>query len=123
MKFNDLYWHDSIIKNIIIDRSNPGEIDTVLFEIDWFDKGLGQLVFEDVYYVTMEMNFGVIAPECIDSAFVADENDDTLKRCYQKWGGLIDDILLFCFVIKTISTDSEIKIIAKRFRVEKKLLQ
>jgi hypothetical protein len=29
MNFNDFYWHDSIIKSIYIDRSNPGKKDEI----------------------------------------------------------------------------------------------
>ncbi len=117
MKFNDLYWHDSIIKDIKIDRNNPGKSDTIQLEIDWYDKGLGKLIFEDVYYLKMDMNFGVIAPECIDCAFITDEKDNTLNSIYQRWGGTINNIKLYGYVIKTLSTGSEIKIIAKGFKL------
>ena len=35
MNFNEYYWHDAIIKNIQIERNNPGVKDTILLEIEW----------------------------------------------------------------------------------------
>lgn len=116
MQFDDFYWHDSVIKNIEINRATPGVKDIITFEIDWHDRGLRYLVFEDVYYAQMTMNFGVIADECIDLGFIADENDSTLTDLYKKWRGYLDGIKLYTYVIKTISTASEIRIVAKGFR-------
>ena len=49
--FNDYLWHDAIIKNIFIDRKNPGYKDTIAFEIFWTypNEKFNQIVFEDVY--------------------------------------------------------------------------
>ena len=116
MKFEEYFWHDSEIRRIEIDRTCPGKKDAILFEINWIDTGLGNLIFEDVYWASINMNFGILAPECIDSAFIS-ENDDDLNSFFKKWGGQIDDIELFCYTIKTISTGSEMKIIAKGFKV------
>lgn len=38
MKFDELYWHDSIIKKIEIDRSNPGVSDTIRTEVRASEK-------------------------------------------------------------------------------------
>ncbi len=117
MNFNEeIYWHDSVIKNIKIDRNEPGKKDTIEFEIDWYDKGAGKLLFEDVYWVEMNLNFGIVAKESIDFAFI-DVSGDNLNPFYKRWGGLLNDIKLFCYIIKTNSTGSEIKIIAKSFSV------
>lgn len=117
MKFEDYYWHDSEIRSIEIDRKEPGKNDTILFNIDWYDKGSGILVFEDVYWARLNLNFGVVAPECIDSAFVANTNDTDLISFNQIWKDRLADLVLTCFVIKTSSTGTEIKIIAKNFNV------
>ncbi len=114
--FNDFYWHDSEIRKIIIDRSNPGVDDTIIIEIRWYDRGLGTLIFENVYWSRLNMNFGVVACECIDDAFVSQENDTDLTNFYKNANPLSKDLKLFCYVIKTISTNSEIKIIAKQVR-------
>ncbi len=117
MKFEEYCWHDSEIINIEINRSEPGKKDTIVFTINWQENKIGKIIFEDVYWASLNLNFGVIADECIDDAFIASINDEDLKRVYQKWNGLIDTIKLDCYVIKTISTDSEIKIIARTFKV------
>lgn len=117
MKFDELYWHDSIIKKIEVDRSNPGVCDIISFEIDWYDKGLGKLVFENVYWARLSMNFGIVADESIDDGFTSSEDDIDLIKLNDMWGGLINEDLP-CYVIKTASTGSEIKIIAQRFRID-----
>ncbi|TCC96388.1 hypothetical protein [Pedobacter psychroterrae] len=119
MKFEEYYWHGSEIRNIEIDRRQPGENDTISFEIDWSDSGEGKLIFEDVYWTKLNLNFGIVAPECIDLAFVSTDDDSDLIAFYKLWGNRINDIKLTCYVIKTLSTGSEIKIIAKGFKTTK----
>lgn len=118
MEFNELYWHDSVIKKIEIDRNHPGENDTISFEIDWYDTGISKILFEDVYWLRMDMNFGVIAEESIYEAYIAPNDDIDIVRFNEKWSGILKGALP-CFIIKTASTGSEIKIIAKKFREEK----
>ncbi|HFK5506804.1 hypothetical protein [Elizabethkingia anophelis] len=118
MKFNDLYWHDSVIKNIIIDRNDPGKQDVLLLEIDWYDTGLGFIIFENVYWVQINMNFGVIAEEAVYEAFVAPSNDVDVINFNKKWNKNLNEELS-CFIIRTSSTGSEIKIIAKTFKISK----
>jgi hypothetical protein len=119
MNFEDYHWHDAQIKNIEIDRSNLGNKDIVSFELNWADKGSGRLIFEEVYWSRLNLNFGIVASECIDNAFVTEQNDEDLINLYKLWTPMIGDINLTCYVIKTISTGSEIKIIAKGFKVLK----
>ena len=40
MNFNDFYWHDAVIKNITINRNNPGIIDIISLDIEWPEGGL-----------------------------------------------------------------------------------
>lgn len=35
MEFNNQEWHDSVIKNIIIDRNDSGKNDIIQIEIVW----------------------------------------------------------------------------------------
>lgn len=116
MNFEELYWHDSVIRNIEIDRRDPGNIDTICFEIDWYDIGVNKLIFEDVYWARFTMNFGVVAEESIDDAFIASEDDVDVIKVRNIWGKYLSE-KLYCFVIKTASTGSEIKIIAKKFKI------
>jgi len=121
MNFNDFYWHDAIIKNIQIDRTNPGNDDSVMFEIKWPEESTMRiLVFEDVYWTSMNLNFGIIADESILYATQLDEQNEDLVSFYLKWKGAMDDVKLNTYKIELNSTGGEIKIIAKSFRVDKK---
>lgn len=114
MDFNEFYWHDAIIKNIEIDRKNPGLDDTVSFEIEWPNSQISKIIFKDVYFLKMNLNFGIMTPETISSAFVID-NDVDITDFYIKWKGLMDDVTIKCYIINTLSTGSEIKILAQNF--------
>lgn len=61
MNFEDYHWHDTQIKNIEIDRSNLGKNDIVSFELNWADKSSGRLIFEEVYWARLNLNFGIVA--------------------------------------------------------------
>ncbi|MDV2442536.1 hypothetical protein CMV00_01810 [Elizabethkingia anophelis] len=118
MKFNDLYWHDSVIKNIVIDRNNPGKKDVLLLEIDWYNTGSGFIIFENVYWLQVNMNFGIIAEETVHEAFIAQNNDIDVINFNEKWNKNFNEELS-CFIIRTSSTGSEIKIIARTFKISK----
>jgi hypothetical protein len=120
MNFNDFYWHDAIIKNIQIDRNSPGVMDAIIFDIEWpGNKGKAIFIFEEVYWASMNMNFGIVANETILSAFELEESDQDLKSLYAKWKGVINHVKLKSYKFSLNSTGSEIKIIAKRFREDK----
>jgi hypothetical protein len=110
--FDDCYWHDSILESIYIDRSNPGHNDIVEIIVKWYeDKSSSKLVFKDVYLFKAVMNFGIIAKETIDTAYTTPTDDD-LVNFYTGWNGLFDNVKLNCYIIKTLSTGGEIKILA-----------
>jgi len=120
MDFKDCYWHDAIVKNIQIDRNNPGYKDTIMFEIEWPEgKGKTKFVFEDVYWVSMNLNFGVVADETILNAFELEESDQDLLNANSIWGSVLKEIKLKGYKFDFNSTGSEIKIISKRFREDK----
>lgn len=108
--FNDCYWHDSILESIYIDRSDPGHKDTVEMVIRWYDEPTSKLIFHDVYLLKAHMNFGIIANESIDTAYVAPEDDEDLMGFRQKI--FFNPEKLNCYIIKTNSTGSIIKILA-----------
>jgi hypothetical protein len=119
MKFDDFYWHDAVIKNIIIDRTNPGEVDEINFEIKWPNENdIKTLVFEGVYWANFKLNFGIIAKENILDAFELNEDDEDLKNFYLDWKGAMNEVKLRSYKIVLNSTGGEIKIIAKKFRVK-----
>lgn len=77
----------------------------------------GILVFEDVYWARLNLNFGVVTAEFIDCAFIANGNDVDLINFKQIWKDKLPDLVLTCFVIKTSSTGTEIKVVARNFSV------
>lgn len=112
--FNNCYWHDSILKNIFIDRSDPGNKDTVELTVEWYeDDSESKLVFSKVYWLKATMNFGIIANETIYNAHIAPSDDPDLLHFYKKWKGGFDHIKLNCYIIETNSTGGEIKILAE----------
>lgn len=112
-KFNDLEWHDAIIENIVIDRSNPGKKDQIEFFITWYDKTKSTICFNDVYWADLNMNFGVVALESIYSAFAENRECEQVKEYNQKTKGFFNNIDLNYYEIETNSTGSVMKIIAK----------
>ena len=116
MEFEDFYWHDSIIKKIEINREEFREKDTISLDIEWYNNVQNKLIFEDVYQAKLNMNFGIKGNESINTAFIS-ENDSDLIDFYNIWNGLMDNVKLKCYIIKTASTGSEIKIIAKGFNL------
>ncbi|WP_106604489.1 hypothetical protein [Chitinophaga ginsengisoli] len=120
MNFDEYYWHDSILENISINRTDPGNNDSIEIIVKWYeDKSTSKLVFKKSYLFKATMNFGIIANESIDDAYIAPPDDEDLIGFYKKWGGTFDHIKLYCYVIKTSSTGSEIRILAEGVEIMK----
>lgn len=118
--FNDFPWHDAILENITINRSAPGEKDTIELLISWPDsKGSSLIEFCDCYAVTAYMNFGIVACESILTAECVHESEelDFIRAKWLKTG--IDLQNLKHFKITTNSTGSTIHILALNFNVKK----
>ena len=112
MDFNDFEWHDSVIRNIRIDRNRPGEQDTIEFEVE-FDSGLFRIVFESVYQASFQMNFGVrVEDETIYYAFTEGRENKMVQDFYSLWNGLFDKVNLNYYEIETNSTGSKFQIVA-----------
>ncbi len=119
--FNSLPWHDAILKSLSIDRSRPGDNDTVRFVIDWPDDGPSSFIeFGKCYGLTAHMNFGIHTCECILAAecITASDELDALKAKWLKMTIDLDGIK--CYQIITNSTGSVIKIYAFDFMIEDK---
>ena len=117
MNINEFPWHDAILSNIAIDRRSPGINDTVKFEIQW--PGIPRpstLIFQDVYWVEMKLNFGIVAEETILTAIEMNEDDIDLQKFYSTWKGQFDTVKLKVFKFILNSTASEIKIMAKALK-------
>ena len=121
LNFSDYPWHDAILKNIKIDRGNPGTNDTIVFEILWPDEeDVVTFVFEEVYWAELTLNFGIVTDESIFDANELNDDNHYLADFYFKWNGLMDEVKLKTYKIELNSTGGEINIIAKAFRVVKK---
>ncbi len=116
MNFNNYYWHDAIIKNLIIDRRSPGINDSILIEIIWPNGKENILSFTKVYWANLDLNFGIASEENILNAYSTNE-DKVLTDLFLKWKGLIDNIVLNYYVIRLNSTGGEIKIISTGFKM------
>lgn len=117
MNFNDFHWHDSIIKSIYIDRSNPGIKDEIQFEVESVNKKTYILTFKNVYWSSFNLNFGIVAEESILNANILENDDNDLANFYSSWNGLMDSVILSVFLIELNSTGSIIKIIAENYKL------
>ena len=120
MEFNDFEWHDSAIRNIRIDRRQPGKRDIIELEIE-FDDGLYRIVFESVYQASFQMNFGVIPVEGYETIYFAHQEgkeNELVQDVYKTWKGTLDPIPLNYYEIETNSTGSKIQIVATGFSYE-----
>ena len=109
-----LEWHDAVIKSISMDRENPGHVDEICFQIQWPSEEESSLVFKDVYYAKLDLNFGIIAEETIFSFQMLDEQDENMIRLKDKWRKIYNEIdQVYGFEIKTNSTNSTIQVFAK----------
>ena len=116
-RFQDLYWHDANLLNILIDRKNPGHIDQIRIEVDFPDIGRKKVVFDDCWKADIQMNFGIIANESILRVDVYEQSDEIeALRKNLKYSKLDN---LKCFEIETNSTGGSIKIFAESFKVLK----
>ncbi len=120
MNFEDFYWHDAIIKNIVINRNSPGIKDEIEMEIIFPNNNERvNFVFEDVYWAKMNLNFGIIADESILQACLLKKDDKDLINLCSLWEGNISSAELNIYEILLNSTGGEIKIIARRFKIDK----
>jgi hypothetical protein len=115
--FNDYDWHDSEILQIKINRESPGTKDIIEILIKWPNDERNIIVFEDCYKASLDLYMGIIAPEAILEAEVIDCSDQ-LKEIKLEWEKLgVDLTNLKEFYINTNSSNSNLKIFAKSFKM------
>ena len=120
MNFENFYWHDAIIKNIVINRNSPGIKDEIEIEIIFPNNNERvNFIFEGVYWVKMNLNFGIIADESILQAHLLKKDDKDLINLCSLWKGNVSSVELKVYEILLNSTGGKIKIIARRFKVDK----
>jgi hypothetical protein len=114
MNFIDHPWHDAVLKEVKIDRSDPGNNDTITMIVAWQNGLKNTFVFKDVYYAKLDLNFGIIADECISDVEYLSKSDKDVIDFLQKWNKFVDYIDDFLFIeITTISTASSIRIFSR----------
>ena len=119
MSLFDYPWHDAIIKEIHIDRSNPGNSDEIVMIIIWPDDKESTVRFTDVYYAQLSLNFGVIADECISDVDYISNEDKDVVTFLDTWRGVVDNLEKLLFIkITTRSTSSLIKIFARKMVIK-----
>lgn len=117
-KFSELEWHDAIIKSIVIDRNEAGIKDTIELNIFWPSETESKIIFKDVYFANLALNFGVIAEETIMDASIINSSDIDIIKIKNKWSKYFDGINnIHGFEILTASTVSSIRIYALSFEV------
>ena len=102
--FDDLWWHDSVLLNVGIDRTLPGKADTISIMVQWYDSERTEtIIFENVFSATIKYNFGVIVGnggEPILDAFSRDNNSQEVrdfKTMNPQWR---NHVISFFFTIK-----------------------
>jgi len=120
MKFEDIEWHDQILSSLTMDRTNPGNNDSI--ELRIVVNGNRMIVlFENVYSADLRMNFGVIAEESIRYA-ILNTDDVAMPNIQKMWRNVgVDLDKLFCFELSTNSTNSLIKIYAISYKIKEHL--
>jgi len=111
MRFEDIDWHDQKLVGVNINRTDPGNNDSIELKVVINGKEI-ILLFEDVYFADLRLNFGVIAEESISYAVIKSD-DEQIDAIQNKWSaaeGYLNDLL--CFELNTNSTNSLIKIYA-----------
>ncbi|HVI45981.1 MAG TPA: hypothetical protein VM802_13985 [Chitinophaga sp.] len=100
--------------SIFLDRRELGENDIVEMIIDWYEeRPKSKIIFKGVCLFKAAMNSGIHVKETIDTAYIGPADDPDLLHFYKLWKGAFDNVNLYCYVIKTNSTGSEIKILAQ----------
>lgn len=114
MDFDNLNWHDSIIKKIIIDRNAPGINDNIQIEIEWPNGVDNIIIFKDTYWADFNMNFGIVSEESILKAHSEGKSNQVVNNIYLKWKGYLDKIELSYYEIVLNSTSSKIRIVSHK---------
>ncbi|MCG7282006.1 hypothetical protein MHJ94_11975 [Chryseobacterium taklimakanense] len=117
-KLEDFNWHDKILHQILIDRSAPGIIDEVIIDLKDIDSFI-RIVFKEVYWLSMDMNFGIVSEDSILRLVISEnENDEDLISFYRKWGNYIKDFKFRKYLLELNSSGSILKLIAKETEIK-----
>jgi len=114
--FNDFYWHDAVLLDLVIDRRAPGKRDLVKLLMLWPDDKISTIEFLNCYALEANMNFGMIALDSVLNAEWFSQSEE-LDKIRMKWKSInIDLSALNYYKIEMNSTASIIKVFALNFR-------
>jgi hypothetical protein len=115
--FDSFRWHDAELKELLVDRREPGTRDVVQLLVAWPHGGESMFMFHDCYAMTANMHFGIVATERIGNASLITD-DQYLFSIRELWRPLsvsLED--LRCYRFEMSSTGSDIRVYAQRFEV------
>ena len=115
MKFKDMKWHHSVIKNILIDRRNPGINDIVSMETVWSDGTESTIVFIGVYTLSTKLDMDTVRKDIIEEASIDPKDDDFFAEFKKASQGILKK-KLHCYRFNMASSGN-IKIIAEVFKI------
>jgi hypothetical protein len=121
---NEQYWHDSVLYEFRIIRTNSADQATIILDLIISEDGAESkkcvLTFNDCYYIETQFFGGVDAisdGEMIYQAEAVSENTQ-IDRVVESWKPILEPKNLFYFSMSLSSTNSEIKIVCKSVSVE-----
>jgi hypothetical protein len=88
MKFDEIEWHDQIFSGININRTNPGNNDSIELRVV-IDGNEMVVLFDDVYFADIKMNFGIVADESIRYAII---NTDDIEIINIQKNGVVPEV-------------------------------
>ncbi len=114
MSFEELEWHDAVIKKAEIDRSDPGIIDSIAIEMDWPDETKSRILFENVAWASLNLYYYYLGKDYVLKATVIENIDENVAQYFTKRTHQLDTMVNFYHIKSSIS---EITILAKSIRV------
>ena len=121
---NDQYWHDSVLYEIRIIRTNSVDQAIIIIDLINSEDGLKSnrcsLTFNDCYYIGTQMNGGVDAISDGEMIYQAEASTDSplLEQVIESWNNVLEIADLFHFSMTLSSTNSEIDIVCKSVTIK-----
>jgi hypothetical protein len=117
INFDEIVWHDTEIISIFLDRSAPGLKDVLEIKCKNEINGCFIALFNNVWKVTCDLNFGIVSPETIRFVKILD-SDAKIESIKRQWKSVGMDIgPLIALEVETNSTASKILVIFEAIEI------